>query len=191
MDLFASEQIARYVLCSTTPFLQHKTLALAEGRKTPKSFFLKVRMWCLKCRWCRETLKSKVRNENEEHSERTLQREDRKACFGQFLTMKEESGVRSLSLFIKARVFNETFRVIKVDRSLLDYYQKLTTMYGQFRSVGVNYNQTVVALKSNFTEKKAFAMLAKLEKLTLELAIIGGEIVQLTREFQEKWQHRQ
>lgn len=36
---------------------------------------------------------------------------------------------------------NETFRVIKVDRSLLDYYQKLTTLYGQFRSVGVNYNR--------------------------------------------------
>ena len=101
--------------------------------------------------------------------------------YAHFLTMKEESGVPSLSLFIKARIFNETFRVIKVDRSLL----------GQFRSVGVNYNQTVVAMKSNFTEKKAFAMLAKLEKLTLELAIIGGEIVQLTREFQEKWQHRQ
>ncbi|KXB33585.1 hypothetical protein HMPREF1869_01463 [Bacteroidales bacterium KA00251] len=151
------------------------------------------------CRLRRETLKSKVRNENEENSERTLQREDRKACsvnftpteYAHFLTMKEESGVPSLSLFIKARVFNETFRVIKVDRSLLNYYQKLTTLYGQFRSVGVNYNQTVVALKSNFTEKKAFAMLAKLEKMTFELAIIGGEIVQLTREFQEKWQHRQ
>ena len=49
--------------------------------------------------------------------------------------------------------------------------QKLTTLYGQFRSVGVNYNQTVVAMKSNFTEKKAFAMLAKLEKLTLELVV--------------------
>ena len=110
--------------------------------------------------------------------------------YAHFLTMKEESGVGSMSLFIKARVFNETFRVIKVDRSL-DYYQKLTTLYGKFRSVGVNYNQTVVAMKRNFTEKKAFAMLAKLEKLTLELAIIGGKIVQLTREFQEKWQHRQ
>jgi hypothetical protein len=110
--------------------------------------------------------------------------------YAHFLTMKEESSVQSLSLFIKARVFNETFRVIKVDRSLLDYYQKLTTLYGQFRSVGVNYNQTLVAMKSNFTEKKVFAMLTKLEKLTLELAIIGGEIVQLTRESQEKWQHR-
>ena len=111
--------------------------------------------------------------------------------FARFLTLYEQSGVPNRAVFIKARVFDETFRVIKVDRSLLDYYQKLTTLYGQFRSGGVNYNQTVVALKSNFTEKKAFAMLAKLEKLTLELAIIGGKIVQLTREFQEKWQHRQ
>ena len=111
--------------------------------------------------------------------------------FAEFLSMKETAGVQSQSAFIKARIFNETFRVIKVDRSLLDYYQKLTTLYGKFHSVGVNYNQTVVAMKSNFTEKKAFAMLAKLEKLTLELAIIGGEIVQLTREFQEKWQQRQ
>ena len=45
--------------------------------------------------------------------------------YAHFLTMKEESGVRSLSLFIKARVFNETFRVIKVDRFLLYYYQKI------------------------------------------------------------------
>ena len=100
------------------------------------------------------------------------------------------AGVQSQSAFIKARVFDKTFRVIKVDRSLLDYYQKLTNLYGQFRSVGVNYNQAVVALKSNFTEKKAYAMLAQLEKLTFELAAIGGEIVQLTREFQEKWSQK-
>ena len=101
--------------------------------------------------------------------------------FARFLTLYEQSGVPNRAVFIKARVFDETFRVIKVDRSLLDYYQKLTTLYGQFRSVGVNYNQTVVALKSNFTEKKAFA---------LELAAVGGEIVHLTREFQEKWSQR-
>lgn len=110
--------------------------------------------------------------------------------FAEFLSMKETADVQSQSAFIKARVFDKTFRVIKVDRSLLDYYQKLTTLYGQFRSVGVNYNQAVVALKSNFTEKKAYAMLAQLEKLTLELAAIGGEIVQLTREFQKKWSQK-
>ena len=38
--------------------------------------------------------------------------------FAQFLSMKEAAGVQSLSAFIKARVFDETFRVIKVDRLL-------------------------------------------------------------------------
>ena len=38
-DLFAPEQIARYVLCSMTSFLQHKTLALAEGWKNSEVVF--------------------------------------------------------------------------------------------------------------------------------------------------------
>ena len=40
--------------------------------------------------------------------------------FAEFLSMKETAGVQNQSAFIKARIFNETFRVIKVDRSLLD-----------------------------------------------------------------------
>ena len=110
--------------------------------------------------------------------------------YAHFLTMKEESGVPSLSLFIKARVFNETFRVIKVDRSLFDYYQKLTALYVQCRIVGVNYDQSVVALNGYNTEKKSIAILAKLKKMALEPVIIGGEMVQRTREFQGKWQNR-
>lgn len=107
-----------------------------------------------------------------------------------FLTLFEESGVYSKSAFIKARVFDESFRVIKVDRSLIDYYQKLSSLFAQFRAIGVNYNQITVALKSNFTEQKAMALLAKLEKLTIELAVIGGEIVQLTSEFRERWSQK-
>lgn len=112
------------------------------------------------------------------------------ADYARFLTLYELSGVPNKATFIKARVFNESFRVIKVDRSLHDYYQKLTTLYGQFRSIGVNYNQVVVTLKSHFSDKKAMAMLYKLEKLTIELAVVGGEIVQLTNEFREKWSQK-
>ncbi|MFR9543477.1 MAG: conjugal transfer protein MobA [Rikenellaceae bacterium] len=103
------------------------------------------------------------------------------------LAMREESGVRSMSTFIKSRVFNESFKVIKIDNSYHDYYQKLTTLYGQFRSVGVNYNQVVVTMRTQLSEKRAMAMIYKLEDLTIQLAIIGGEIVQLTNEFREKW----
>ena len=107
-----------------------------------------------------------------------------------FLTLFEQSGVYSKAAFIKARVFDESFRVIKVDRSLIDYYQKLSSLFAQFRAIGVNYNQITVALKSNFTEQKAMALLAKLEKLTIELAVIGGEVVQLTNEFREQWSQK-
>lgn len=107
-----------------------------------------------------------------------------------FLTLFEQSGVYSKSAFIKARVFDESFRVIKVDRSLLDYYQKLSSLFAQFRAIGVNYNQITVALRSNFTEQKAMALLAKLEKHTIELAVIGGEVVQLTNEFRERWSQK-
>ena len=56
--------------------------------------------------------------------------------YAHFLTMKEESGVPSLSLFIKARVFNETFRVIKVDRSLSRLLSETDALYGQFSQCG-------------------------------------------------------
>lgn len=107
-----------------------------------------------------------------------------------FLTLFELAGVYSKSAFIKARIFDESFRVIKVDRTGLDYYQKLSELYGQFRSVGVNYNQVVKELKSNFTEKKAMALLYKLEKETIQLARLSNQIVCLTQEFNAQWSQK-
>ncbi|CDN32620.1 hypothetical protein clusted with conjugative transposons [Mucinivorans hirudinis] len=104
-----------------------------------------------------------------------------------FLTMYELSGVQSKAAFIKARVFGDTFRVIKVDRSQLDYYQKLSAFYAQFRATGVNYNQVVVALRSNFTEKKAMAMLHKLEQHTQELVSLNRRIIDLTEDYKTRF----
>ena len=69
----------------------------------------------------------------------------------------------------------------------MDYYMRLTTLYGQFRSVGVNYNQIVKLLYRNFSEKKAAAYLFKLEKQTAELAKLCREITQLTEEFETNY----
>lgn len=110
--------------------------------------------------------------------------------YARFLTLFEQSGVLNKATFIKARVFNESFRVIKVDRTLLDYYQKLSAFYAQFRATGVNYNQVVIALRSNFTEKKAMAMLYKLENMTQELKILNEQIIALTEEFKAQWSQK-
>lgn len=89
--------------------------------------------------------------------------------------------------FIKARVFNESFRVIKTDRAAMEYVAKPTTFYVQFRKVGVNYNQLIKELHIHFTEAKALAYLYKLENMTKELAIIEQQIFALTKEVDERW----
>lgn len=104
-----------------------------------------------------------------------------------FLNLFEQSGLLSKSLFVKARVFNETFRVIKTDRGTLEYVAKLTTFLGQFRAIGVNYNQVVKELHTQFSEKKALALLYKLEKATAELVVAGKEIIALSEEFRSRW----
>jgi len=86
-----------------------------------------------------------------------------------FLAQWEQSGVESKSRFIAARIFGEPFRVVKIDKTAVDYCTRLTDFYAQFRGVAVNYNQLVKALHSNFSEKKALAFLYKLEKATQEL----------------------
>ena len=107
-----------------------------------------------------------------------------------FLTMFEQSGVYAKAIFIKARVFDEVFKVLKVDKTLVDYYTKLSALHAQFRAVGVNYNQTVKELKSHFSEKKAMALLYKLEKQTVELAALSRQIISLTQEFQQQWSQK-
>jgi len=104
-----------------------------------------------------------------------------------FLTMYEQADVYAKAIFIKARVFDEEFKVMKVDKMLVDYYTKLSAFHAQFRDVGVNYNQTVKELKSHFSEKKAMVLLYKLEKQTIELVALGRQIISLTQEFQQQW----
>ena len=104
----------------------------------------------------------------------------------QFLTLFEQSGLQSKAQFIAARVFDEEFKVVKIDRSTLEYVTKLTSFHAQLRAVGVNYNQVVTVLKSNFSEKKALAMLYKLEKATIEMKEIYEKVADLSEEFKGK-----
>ena len=103
-----------------------------------------------------------------------------------FLSLFEQSGMNVMAHFITACIFQKGIKTIKVDKTAIDYYVRLTGLFGQFRAVGVNYNQVVKMLNSNFSEKKALAYLYKLEKQTAELAFLSQKIIQLTAEFEEK-----
>jgi len=104
-----------------------------------------------------------------------------------FLSLFEASGADNKAHFVTSILFEKPIKTVKIDMAAMDYYMRLTTLYGQFRSVGVNYNQIVKLLYRNFSEKKAAAYLFKLEKQTAELAKLCREITQLTEEFETNY----
>ncbi|WP_163399692.1 conjugal transfer protein MobA [Flavobacterium fluviatile] len=101
-----------------------------------------------------------------------------------FLTLFETSGMHVMAHFIKVCVFQKVIKTVKIDKAAMDYYMRLTTLYGQFRAVGVNYNQLVKIFYRNFSEKQASAHLYKLEKQTIELSVLSKKIIELTQEFE-------
>ncbi|MBT2559804.1 hypothetical protein J7E50_17930 [Pedobacter sp. ISL-68] len=103
-----------------------------------------------------------------------------------FLSLFKQSGMKVMAHFITACLFQKTIKTVKIDSSAHDYHIRLTNFYGQFRSVGVNYNQVIKIMYRNFSEKKASAYLFKLEKQTLEMAKLIQEVIQLTQEFETK-----
>ncbi|MFS2464383.1 conjugal transfer protein MobA, partial [Parabacteroides distasonis] len=99
-------------------------------------------------------------------------------------------GVYARSVFLKAHFFGQPFKVLKVDKMLVDYYTKLSDFHAQFRAVGTNYNQVVKELRLHFSEKKAMALLYKLEQHTIELVKLSRQIVELSREMEAKWSQK-
>ena len=104
-----------------------------------------------------------------------------------FLSVFEQSDMKVMAHFITACIFQKTIKTIKVDKATMDYYMRLTSLFGQFRAVGVNYNQVVKKLYRNFSEKKAAAYLYKLEKQTAEMAVLCQKIILLTEDFEAKY----
>lgn len=109
---------------------------------------------------------------------------------GRFELLFQQSGLRERSKFIKAMIFSQQLKVIKIDKATMDYYMRLTNFYRQFQAIGNNYNQTVRAVKANFSEKRALALLYKLERATLSLIVLSKQIIALTKEYEEKWLQR-
>ncbi|WP_455606333.1 conjugal transfer protein MobA [Bacteroides sp.] len=104
-----------------------------------------------------------------------------------FEKLLADSGARDLTLFIKKSIFSGQIRVVKIDKATMDYYIKLTEFHKQFQAIGNNYNQVVRSLKNNFGEKRAMALLYKLEKLSIELMLVCKKVMALTQEYERKW----
>lgn len=111
-----------------------------------------------------------------------------------FLVMYEQTDVKAKPVFAKARIFGDPFKVLREDKTLVEYYTKLSSFHSQYRMIGNNYNQVVKELRCHFSEKKAMALLYKLENCIRELVSLTREIVELTmvrrliRKRESSWQ---
>jgi len=103
-----------------------------------------------------------------------------------FLELFDQSGMRVKAHFITSCIFEKTVKTVKLDKGTIDFYMRLTSFHSEFRAVGVNYNQIVKLLYTHFSEKKASALLFKLEKQTFEMVEIFKKVIQLTEEFNQK-----
>ena len=104
-----------------------------------------------------------------------------------FLAFYDQSGYKVKAHFIKNCIFGKSFKVLRIDKSKVDYYIQLSQLFSQFRSIGILYNQTVKELHSNFSEKKALALLYKLEQYTVELVKTNQQIIALTKQFEASY----
>ena len=104
-----------------------------------------------------------------------------------FLALFDASGLHTKAQYIVAVLLNRELKTVKIDKAGQDFYMRLTTFHSQFRAIGVNYNQIVKALKTNFTEKKALAFLYKLEKETIKKVDLSRKVTELAEEFKEKY----
>lgn len=105
----------------------------------------------------------------------------------QLLMMQEKSGIASLSAFIKMRVFDKPFKVFVVDENTRIFIDKMSSLNAHYRTIAIDYDLLLKTLRENFTEKKAMAVLAKLERQTIELVKTNREIVALAKQFDDRW----
>ncbi len=94
--------------------------------------------------------------------------------------MYNRSGMTSKSAFIKARIFGKPFHVVTFDKCQHEYYAKLIDFHAQFLMVGNNYNQTLKELKCHFSERRAMALVCKLENYMMQLVQTMHKVVELT-----------
>ena len=97
-----------------------------------------------------------------------------------------KSGAETKSDFVRGRILGESFKVITIDKSAVEYYRKLSELTAQIHKIGVLYNQTVRAINSYHSVKTAQLLLEKLENLSLQIIMLQQKTIQLTEQFDRR-----
>ena len=98
----------------------------------------------------------------------------------------QRSGAKTKSDFVRGRILGESFKVITVDKSAVEYYRKLSELTAQIHKIGVLYNQTVRAINSYRSVKTAQILLEKLEHLSDQIIALQEQAISLTIDYRKK-----
>ena len=88
------------------------------------------------------------------------------------IDLYNKSGAINKSDFVRAPILGESFKVITVDKSAVEYYRKLTELTAEVHKIGVNYNQVVRLLHITGKEIATQKLLQELIRLTKELTAL-------------------
>ena len=98
----------------------------------------------------------------------------------------QRSGAETKSDFVRGRILGDSFKVITVDKSAVEYYRKLSELTTQIHKIGVLYNQTVRAINSYHSVKTAQILLEKLEKLSTQIIALQEQAINLTIDYRKR-----
>ena len=96
------------------------------------------------------------------------------------------SGAKTKSDFLRARLLDESFKVITEDESAVEYYHKLSSITAQIQKIGILYNQTVRAINSYHSVKAAQVMLQRLEQFSQQIITLEQQAISLTLDYRKR-----
>ena len=98
----------------------------------------------------------------------------------------QRSGAETKSDFVRGRILGDSFKIITVDKSAVEYYRKLSELTAQIHKIGVLYNQVVRAINSYHSVKTAQIMLEKLENLSAQIIALQEQAISLTIDYRKR-----
>lgn len=102
------------------------------------------------------------------------------------IELYRKSGAKTKSDYVRGRLLDESFKVITVDKSAIEYYRKLSEITAQIHKIGVLYNQAVRAINSYHSVKTAQLLLQKLEQYSLQIISPQEQAIALTIDYRKR-----
>ena len=102
------------------------------------------------------------------------------------IELYRRSGAKTKSDFLRARLLDESFKVITVDESAVEYYRKLSSITARIQKIGILYNQTVRAINSYHSVKATQVVLQRLEQFSQQTITLQQQAIRLTLDYRKR-----